>query len=90
MLRHVRSEIEQAAKIALEAQAPEELLVERLAEGAAKGVPPATLQRAMEEEADTLAASQRSLISACLVWTRVLGRRHMRHGCNRGARRHRS
>ena len=36
----VRSEIEQAAKIALEAQVPEELLVERLAEGAAKGVPP--------------------------------------------------
>lgn len=52
----VKPAIEQAAGQALAARVPEELLVERLAEGAAKGVAPEVLQRAMVEEAGVLAA----------------------------------
>jgi hypothetical protein len=51
----VKPAIEKATDQALAARVPEELLVERLAEGAAKGVAPEVLQRAMVEEAGALA-----------------------------------
>lgn len=51
-----QAKIEQAARKAADAGAPEEILVERLSEGAAKNADVATLERALQEEAARLAA----------------------------------
>lgn len=54
--REVAPAIVQAAQAAREARVPDELIVERLTEGAAKSVAPDVLQRAMEQDVDNLAA----------------------------------
>lgn len=54
--REVAPAIVEAARTAREASVPDELIVERLTEGAAKSVAPDVLQRALEQDAANLAA----------------------------------